>query len=112
MRRVYLDHQAGTPVRPVVFAAMQPFFTEHFGSPSSVHQHGLRARDALAKAREQVAALINAGSPEEILFTSGGTEAANLAVKGTAYASQARGRHIVVGRTEHLAVLNSVEFLE
>ena len=112
MRRVYLDHQSGTPVRPEVLAAMQPFFTEHFGSPSSVHQHGLRARDALAKARGQVAKLINAGSPEEILFTSGGTEAANLAVKGTAYGSQSRGRHIVVARTEHPAVLNSVEFLE
>lgn len=112
MRYVYLDHQATTPVLPEVFEAMRPFFAEAFGSPSSLHRHGVHARDALAKAREQVAALVHAESPEEIIFTSGGTESANLAVKGVAYAGRRTGNHIVVSAIEHPAVLNSVEFLE
>src|SRR6266705_5024048 len=112
MRPVFLDHQSTTPVLPAVFEAMKPFFSEAFGSPSSVHQHGLRARDALARARAQVAALINAESPDDIIFTAGGTESANLAVKGTAYANQRRGDHIVVSEIEHPSVINSVEFLE
>jgi cysteine desulfurase len=112
MRRVFLDHQATTPVLPEVFEAMRPFFTEACGSPSSLHHLGLRARDALALARSQVAALINAGSPDEIVFTSGGTESANLAVKGTAYANQRRGDHIVLSEIEHPSVIHSVGFLE
>jgi cysteine desulfurase len=112
MRRIFLDHQAGTPLAPEVAEAMRPFFTEQFGNPSSLHGLGLTAREAVATAREQVASLINAASPDEILFTSGGTEAANLAVKGTAFAHERRGRHIVVSATEHPAVLNSVAFLE
>jgi cysteine desulfurase len=112
MPNVYLDHQASTPLLPEVFEAMRPFFTDAFGSPSSLHQHGLRARDALARAREQVAAFIHAESPEDIIFTSDGTESANLAVKGVAYANQRRGNHIVVSAIEHPAVLGSVEFLE
>src|SRR2546423_1634730 len=112
MRRVFLDHQTTTPVLPKVFEAMKPFFSEAFGSPSSLHQLGLRARDALAKARGQAAALINAESPDDILFTASGTESANLAVKGTAWANQRRGNHIVLGEIEHPSVVNSVEFLE
>jgi len=112
MRQVNLDHQAATPVSPEVFEAMRPFFSEAYGSASSLHQHGLRARDALDKAREQVAAFIDAESPEEILFTSDGTEAANLAVKGTAWANQRRGQHLVTSAIEHPAVLGSIEFLE
>jgi len=112
MHRVFLDHQATTPVLPEVFEAMKPFLSEACGSPSSLHQLGLRARDALARAREQVAAFINAESPDEILFTSGGTESANLAVKGTAYANQRRGDHIVISEIEHPSVINSVEFLK
>src|SRR6185503_18960587 len=96
MPHVYLDHQSSTPVLPEVFEAMSPFFTEAFGSASSLHQHGLRVRDALAGARGQVAAFIGAESAEDILFTSDGTESANLAVKGVAYANQRRGNHIVV----------------
>ncbi len=111
MRQVYLDHQASTPVLPEVFEAMKPFFTEVFGSPSSLHHHGLRARDALAQAREQFAALIHAESPDDIIFTSGGTESANLAIKGAAYASQRKGNHIVLTEIEHPSVINSVEFL-
>jgi len=112
MRQVFLDHQASTPVLPEVFDAMRPFFSEAHGNPSSLHQYGLRARDALAKARSQIAALINAESLDEIIFTSTGTEAANLAVKGTAYANERRGNHIVAAEIEHPAVLNSIEFLE
>ncbi|MFM8421317.1 MAG: aminotransferase class V-fold PLP-dependent enzyme, partial [Verrucomicrobiota bacterium] len=87
MRNVYLDHQAATPLLPEAFEAMRPFFTEHFGNASSLHQHGLRVRDALKKARQQQAALIHAESEEEIFFTSDGTESANLAIKGVAYAN-------------------------
>lgn len=112
MRQVYLDHQATTPVLPEVLAAMQPFFTEAFGSPSSLHRHGLRARDALARAREQIASFIHADSPEDIIFTSGGTESANLAIQGAALANQRRGNHMIVSAAEHPAVLGSVEFLE
>lgn len=111
-RDVYFDHQAATPVLPEVLEAMRPFFNEAFGSPASLHRRGLQARDALAKARAQVAALIHAESPEEIIFTSGATEAANLAVKGAAYANQRHGKHLVVSAIEHPAVLNSIEFLE
>lgn len=112
MRHVYLDHQASTPVLPEVFEAMRPYFTEAFGNPSSLHQHGLRVRDALKRAREQMAALIHAGADEEILFTSDGTESANLAIKGVAYANERRGRHLVISAVEHPSILNSVEFLE
>src|SRR5262245_12430688 len=112
MRRILLDHQATTPVLPEVLDAMMPFFSSACGSPSSLHQLGLRAREAMARAREQVAALINAESPDEIVFTSGGTESANLAVKGTACANQHRGAHIVISDIEHPSVIHSVEFLE
>lgn len=112
MRSVYLDHQSTTPVLPEVFEAMKPFFTEAFGNPSSLHQHGLRVRDAMAKARSQIAALINADSPDDIIFTSDGTESANLAIKGVAYANQRKGNHIVINETEHPSVINSIEFLE
>lgn len=112
MLHIYLDHQAATPVLPEVFETMRPFFTDAFGNPSSLHQHGLRVRDAMATAREQVAAFINAESAEEIIFTSDGTESSNLAIQGVAYASQRRGHHLVVSAIEHPSVLGSVEFLE
>ena len=112
MRHVFLDHQSSTPVLPEVFDAMKPFFTEAFGNASSLHQHGLRVRDALKKARQQIAALINADSEEEIFFTSDGTESANLAIKGVAYANERKGKHLVISATEHPSVIQSVEFLE
>src|SRR2546422_1801781 len=112
MNRIFLDHQSTTPVLPEVFGAMKPYFAETFGNPVSLHEHGLRVREALAKARAQVAALINAPSPDDIIFTSGGTESANLAVKGIAYANQRRGNHIVITEIEHPSVISSVEFLE
>lgn len=112
MRQVYLDHQSATPLLPEVFEAMRPYFTDFFGNASSLHQHGLRVRDALKKARQQMAALINAESEEEIFFTSDGTESSNLAIKGVAYANERKGKHLVISATEHPSVVNSVEFLE
>ncbi|MSU36268.1 MAG: cysteine desulfurase [Pedosphaera sp.] len=112
MRSVFLDHQSSTPVLPEVFEAMRPYFTEAFGNPSSLHQHGLRVREAMKTARQQMAALIGAESEEEIFFTSDGTESSNLAIKGVAYANERRGKHLVLSATEHPSVLNSVEFLE
>jgi cysteine desulfurase len=112
VRRIHLDYQSGTPVLPEVLEAMQPWFRGHFAAASALHGEGLRARDAVARAREQVAGFLGAESPEDILFTSDGTEAANLAVKGAAWAGRRRGRHVVVGAIEHPAVLGPVEFLE
>jgi cysteine desulfurase len=112
MRQVFLDHQSATPVLPEVFDAMRPYFTEYFGNASSLHQHGLRVRDALKRSRQQMAALIGADSEEEIFFTSDGTESSNLAIKGAAYANERKGKHLVVSATEHPSVMNSVEFLE
>ncbi|MBX3743858.1 MAG: cysteine desulfurase [Verrucomicrobiae bacterium] len=112
MRQVYLDHLSSTPLLPEAFEAMKPYFLDAYGNPSSLHQHGLRVRDALARARTQIAALINAESADDILLTSCGTESVNLAVKGVAYANRRRGNHIVWSEVEHPAVMNSVEFLE
>lgn len=112
MRQVFFDHQATTPVLPEVLEAMRPFFSEAFGSPASLHHFGVQARDALDKAREQCAAMINAEYAEEIIFTSGGTESANLAVKGAGYANQKRGKHIVASAIEHPSIINSLEFLK
>ncbi len=97
---------------PEVFEEMKPFFLEAYGNPSSLHQHGLRVRDALKTARQRVAAMIHAESEEEIFFTSDGTESANLAIKGVAYANERRGKHLVVSAIEHPSVMQSVEFLE
>jgi cysteine desulfurase len=112
MRQVYLDHQSATPVLPEVLEAMQPFFAQAYGNPSSLHRHGLLARDALDKARAKMAAFINAESPEEIIFTSDGTESSNLAIQGAAAAYARDGNHIVISATEHPAVIASVQLLE
>jgi cysteine desulfurase len=111
MRSVYLDHASTTPLLPEAFEAMRPFLIENFAAASSLHQGGLRARDAIANARAQIATLINADSPEEIIFTSCGTESANLAIKGAVEATRRRGNHIVCSAIEHPAVLKSIEFL-
>jgi len=113
MANVYLDYLSATPILPEVLDAMRPFLEgDGFGNPSSLHQHGLRVRDALDVARSQVAAFLHADSPEEIIFTSDGTESINLAVKGVAWANQRRGRHVVATTVEHPAVLESIDFLE
>jgi cysteine desulfurase len=111
MIRLDFDAQSSTPVLPAALAAMQPFWAEHWGNPSAPHHQGLRARDALEQARAQVAQFIHASSPEEIIFTASGEEAINLAIKGTAWASQRRGRHIVATAIEHPAVAQSIDFL-
>ncbi len=110
MSRIYLDHNATTPVRPEVLDAMLPYFREHYGNASSAHAFGQEARGALEDARTQVAALLNA-SPGEIVFTSGGTEADNLAVLGAARALAPKGRHLVCSAIEHDAVRQAHEAL-
>ena len=111
MASIYLDHNATTPVRSEVFDVMEPFFKDRFGNASSIHRYGQDARAAVEEARARVAGLVNA-RPGEIYFTSGGTESDNLAIKGTAYARKAYGRHIITTNIEHSAVLNSCAFLE
>lgn len=109
---VYLDHHATTPVDPEVVQAMAPYLGEVFGNPSSVtHEQGRRARDAVERAREDVARLIGA-DPAEIVFTSCATESNNLAIKGTAWALRDRGDHVVTSAVEHKSVLESCRWLE
>src|SRR5512134_747433 len=108
-RKVYLDHNASTPVHPEVVSAMLPYFSERFGNPSSVHGFGRDAREGLETAREQVAHFLRAGK-EEIVFTSGGTESDNMAIKGVAMARR-RG-HLITSKIEHHAVLRAVQNLE
>ena len=111
MEGIYLDYNSTTPTAPEVVEAMRPFFTENFANPSNVHAFGRRAAGPTAAAREKVAELLGADSPEEIVFTGGGSEADNLAVKGAAYALRERGRHVVTSAIEHPAVLVSCEWL-
>ena len=107
---IYLDHNATTPVDPEVVEAMRPYFDGRFGNASSVHQFGRDAKVALESAREQIAAFINC-EPSELYFTSGGTESDNIAVLGTAMQWQGKKNHVVVGGTEHHAVLEPAEWL-
>src|SRR4029077_6033421 len=107
MRRVYLDNNATTPVLPAVFEAMQVYFGKHFGNASSIRHHGQETRAAVERARESVAALLGCRA-SEIVFTSGGTEADNLAIFGLAEP----GQHVISSTIEHHAVLNSCKHLE
>ena len=109
-RKVYLDHSATTAVDESVLAAMLPFFRSSFGNPNSLHAWGREVRKAVDEAREKVAALIGA-QPQEVLFTGGGSEADNLAVKGTAWARRDRGRHLITSAVEHHAVLDTMKWL-
>ena len=111
MGRIYLDHAATTPTRPEVVKAMLPFFGDAFGNPSSIHSLGQEAKGAIEEARTKVAELIGARS-EEIVFTSGGTEADNFALKGVAFANEHKGNHIITTPIEHHAVLEVCKFLE
>jgi cysteine desulfurase len=110
-RPIYLDYNATTPLAPEVVAAMRPFMEEHFGNPSSGHRFGTLARAAVEKARTQVAGLLNA-HPSEIVFTSGGTESNNHAIRGLALARADQGRHIITSRIEHPAVSEVCRQLE
>jgi len=111
MRRVYMDHNATTPVHPEVLEAMMPFFQENFGNASSIHWAGREVKKYMDEARENVAALLNA-TPNEIIFTGGGTESDNMAIKGVAFAAREKGRHIITTQVEHHAVLHTCQFLE
>src|SRR5829696_7202572 len=104
-RRIYLDHSATRPVAPRVVNEMLPFLTGKFGNASSIHFFGQEARAAVDRARHQVAGLLNA-RPNEVVFTSGGTEANNLAIRGLVEANQKYGSHIITSQIEHSAVKN------
>ena len=112
-RIIYLDHAATTPLDPQILELMLPYFTQQVGNPSSIHQLGRAALQALDDAREQVAMVLGC-SRREIIFTGGGSEGANLAVKGAALAQRARGRgaHLIVSTIEHHAVLHAAEYLQ
>jgi cysteine desulfurase len=110
-RRVYMDHTASRPIDPEVFKAMTPYFKEIYGNPSSLHSSGLDARKALEESRTKVARLIGAENPEEICFTSGGTESNNLAIKGVAYRNKKKGNHIITTTIEHMSVMNTCKYL-
>jgi len=111
MKRIYLDYTATTPTHPEVAKAMLPYFTDVFGNPSSIHSYGQEGKGAIEEARARVAELIGAQS-EEIVFTSGGTEADNFALKGVAYANEKKGNHIITSPIEHHAVMETCKFLE
>ncbi len=111
MNRVYMDHAAATPVRRRVLDAMLPYFDREFGNPSTVYDMGSKVKQVVEGQREKVAELIGA-KPGEIIFTSSGAEANNLAIKGVAFARQKKGDHIVISSIEHHSVLNSARFLE
>jgi cysteine desulfurase len=112
MRRVYLDNNATTRMREEVLDAMLPFFKDVYGNASSIHQFGRPARKAIDTARVHVAGLLGAASPEEVIFTSGGTESDNFAIKGVVQALKAKGNHIITTAIEHHAVLNTCKSLE
>lgn len=109
--RIYLDYAATTPVDPRIRKVMEPFWTEIFGNASSIHGFGQDALEAMDRGRKQIASLLNA-QPEEIIFTSGGTEADNTAIKSTAIALRKKGNHIITSAIEHPAVLRTCEFME
>jgi cysteine desulfurase len=111
MGRIYLDYAATTPTHPEVVEAMIPYFSKVFGNPSSIYTCGQEAKGALEESRSKVAELIGA-QDEEIVFTSGGTEADNFAIKGVAYANESKGNHIITTTIEHHAVLETCHFLE
>ncbi|MEL7670123.1 cysteine desulfurase NifS [Methanobacterium sp.] len=108
---MYMDHSATSPVDPEVFEAMKPYFVDNFGNASTLYSLGRDARKAMEAAREQVASLIGA-KPEEVIFTSGGTESDNIAIKGTAYRLKNKGNHIITSAIEHPAVRETCKYLE
>jgi cysteine desulfurase len=111
MRKCYFDHVATNPLRPEVLDAMMPYFKEDFGNPLSLYDLGMRARNAIEEARNEVAALINAKS-SGIVFTASGAEANNFGLRGAALGKQNQGKHVIVSKVEHHSILNSARFLE
>jgi len=111
MKPIYMDHSATTPVASEVLAAMLPYFSDKFGNASSLHGFGREAKEALEESRDKVARLLNA-DPEEIVFTSGGTESDNIALRGTAYKNRDSGRNIITSQIEHPAILETCRSLK
>lgn len=109
--KIYLDHAATTPVRKEVIREMQPYFSDKYGNASSLHSFGREARDAIEESRQKIAKIINA-EPEEIIFTSGGTEADNFAIKETCFVNRQKGNEVITCKTEHDAVLEPCKLLE
>jgi len=112
MRKIYLDNNATTALNPNVLEAMLPYFKEVYGNPSSVHEFGRSAKKGIEEARDKVASLIGAKNSQELVFTGGGTEADNFAIKGVLNALEDKGNHIITSSIEHHAVLNVCKFLE
>ena len=110
MKPIYLDYNATTPIDPEVAEAMRPYLFEHFGNPSSSHWYGIQTKKAVDEARRQVADLLHCNS-EEVVFTSGGSESNNYAIKGTAFANREKGNHIITSAIEHPAVLEVCKYL-
>jgi len=111
MKRIYLDYAATTPTDPEVVKAMEPYFFEKFGNPSSIHAFGQEAKSAIEDSREKLASFLGAKA-EEIIFTSGGTESDNFAIEGVAYALEKKGNHIITTAIEHHAITEPCKFLE
>ncbi len=110
MKRIYFDHAATTPLDKEVLAEMMPYFSEKYGNASSLHSFGREAREAIEKSRDKIARIIGA-TPEEIYFTSGGTESDNLAIKGTAFSNKDK-KHIITSKIEHHAILHTCQYME
>jgi cysteine desulfurase len=110
LKPIYLDYNATTPIDPEVAEAMRPYLFEHFGNPSSSHWYGIQTKKAVDEARRQVADLLQC-NPGEVVFTSGGSESNNYAIKGTAFANQEKGNHIITSAIEHPAVLEVCKYL-
>jgi len=111
MKPIYLDYNASTPLDPEVAETMMPFLKDNYGNPSSKHWYGRAAKKTVENARIQVASLLNC-LPEEIIFTSGGTESNNFAIKGSAFANRDKGNHIITSNIEHPAVFEVCKYLE
>jgi len=111
MKKVYLDYAGTTPCDPLVYKAMEPYFFDKFGNASSIHSYGQEAKKGIEESRQIVASFLGA-KPEEIIFTSGGTESNNLAIKGIAWALEKKGNHIITSAIEHHAISEPCKFLE
>ncbi len=111
MRRVYMDHTAGMPVDKRVLEAMIPYFTQKYSNPSSIYSFANEARTAIDEARSKISELIRAEKKEELVFTSGGTESNNLAIKGVAHRNKDKGNHVITSAIEHMSVINTCKHL-
>ena len=111
MNKVYLDYNASTPLAPEVADHMYPFLTDFYGNPSAMHWAGQPVKEKMNRARQQVSDLLSC-SPEEIIFTSGGSEANNLALKGYFFKHLSKGKHIITSKIEHPAIIEPLKFLE